>query len=45
MFAIAIVFIVLFLLGLGFAVAKFGLIAIVWGLAIIGLLFLLSRIF
>ncbi|WP_176215156.1 hypothetical protein [Cytobacillus gottheilii] len=44
LFAIAIVLILLFILGLGFAIAKIGLIAIVWALAIVGVLFLLAQI-
>jgi hypothetical protein len=44
LFGIAIVLIVVFILGLGFAIAKLGLVAIVWALAIVGLLFLLAQI-
>jgi hypothetical protein len=44
LFAVAMVFIVLFILGLGFAIAKVGIIAIVWALAIVGLLFILAQI-
>lgn len=44
LFAIAILLIMLFILGLGFAIAKIGLIAIIWALAIVGFFFVLAQI-
>jgi hypothetical protein len=43
-FAFFCVFVVIFLIGLGFAIAKFGAIVILFGLAVIGIIVVLSAI-